>query len=554
MPPKRLGDILLESNAITHAQLEQGLERQQQSGERLGEALASLGFITEQDIIDVLEFQLGLRHVKILESPPDESVLNLIPKVLAYRYQAIPYRQEGDVLVVAMSDPLNLVALDDLRMRTGKEIKPVIATKDDVSRAIQRYYGFTELSENEKSRIQVAATAEELLDEQAANQAPVVKVVNSILEQAVKDRASDIHIEPGEFGVRIRFRVDGILIQVTNLPSNVLNAVVSRIKIIAGLDIAEKRVPQDGRIQQKICGREIDIRVSTFPTVFGEKLVLRLLDRNMQLLQLEELGFSSDIRENLRRLLAKTHGMILITGPTGSGKTTTLYSMLNQINTVEKNIITIEDPVEYVLEGINQTSVNLRAGLTFPAGLRSILRQDPDIVMVGEIRDLETAQIAVRAANTGHLLISTLHTNDAPSALTRLMDMGIEPFLVASSVHAVIGQRLVRRICRKCIEEYQLPAKAPERRLLQIDPDEPFTAYRGKGCNKCGNTGYMGRLAVAEVLFVSEGVRRMIVQKESSSSIMDYVVNREGFKTILENGVEKIREGTTTINEIARCI
>lgn len=418
----------------------------------------------------------------------------------------------------------------------------------------ETHYPSPELPEYDKFPMEYPDNGDKPADVKAVNGLPVVLLVDSILDRAVKSRGSDIHIEPGETNVRIRCRIDGNLIKVATFPVSVLNPVVSRVKILAGLDIAEKRVPQDGRFKQKISGRTIDVRVSTFPTIFGEKLVLRLLDRKMHLLQLEDLGFSPKLLEDIRGLLERTFGMILVTGPAGSGKSTTLYAMLNEINSTEKNIITIEDPVEYVLEGINQTSINTRAGLTFPVGLRSILRQDPDVVMVGEIRDLETAQIAVRAANTGHLFFSTLHTGDAPTALTRLLDMGIEPFLVASSVHAVIGQRLVRRICRNCAEKYELPKGSPQRRLLGIGPDEKFIIYRGKGCTECGNTGYYGRLAVAEILLVSEQVRRMVLRKESSKEILSHVIQHEGFVSILQDGLSKVREGITTVDEISRSL
>jgi len=383
---------------------------------------------------------------------------------------------------------------------------------------------------------------------------PIAKVVDSVIEEAVNRRASDIHIEPAETSVRLRYRIDGILYPVATFPIDVKNSVSSRIKIMAGMDIAEKRVPQDGRFQHRHGERQFDIRVSSFPTIYGEKVVLRLLDRNGPLLKLQQLGFSGRLLEKIQVLLKRSFGMVLVTGPTGSGKTTTMYALLGELNSAEKNIITFEDPVEYMLEGINQTSVNPRAGLTFPIGLRSILRQDPDIIMVGEIRDLETAQIAVRAANTGHLLLSTLHTNDASSALTRLVDMGIEPYLVASSVSGILSQRLVRKICRQCIQEVQIPPYAPQRRLLKIDDTEEFTAFAGTGCKACGYTGYYGRVAIGEVLFLTESVRRMLLNKESASGMLNHLIEKEGFITLRENGVEKVKEGITTISEIERCL
>lgn len=382
----------------------------------------------------------------------------------------------------------------------------------------------------------------------------VSNLVRSIIEQAVEARASDIHIEPTETDIRLRLRIDGILQQAARLPGSLKNGIASRIKIISRLDIAEKRIPQDGRFQQTIGEKEIDIRVSTFPTVFGEKLVLRLLDRQGSLFRLEDLGFSGSLRHNITSMVSKSSGMVLVSGPTGCGKSTTLYALLSELNSSEKNIITLEDPVEYMLDGINQTTVNPKAGLTFPVGLRSILRQDPDIVMVGEIRDLETAQIAVRAAITGHLLLSTLHTNDAPTALTRLVDMGIEPYLVASSVTGIISQRLVRKICRDCIEAYHIPPAASERKLLGLNEEISFTAFQGKGCTTCGNTGFFGRVAVGEAVFISDTIRNMLMNKASAASMQAYLVEKEGFETILDNGIQKIRDGVTTISELRRCL
>lgn len=383
---------------------------------------------------------------------------------------------------------------------------------------------------------------------------PVVGFVNSIIEQAVKDRASDIHLEPEEKGVCIRFRIDGILRKITKLPIEALNPVVSRIKIMSGLDIAKKRLPQDGHFNYTIDESIIDIRVSTFPTVYGEKVVLRLLDKKLNLLRIEELGFTDRIFHDIQRLLKKAYGMILVTGPTGSGKTTTMYSMIRSFNSTQNNIVTLEDPVEYLIEGINQTSINPRAGLTFPVGIRSILRQDPDIVMVGEIRDLETAQIAIRAANTGHLLLSTLHTGDAPSALTRLIEMGIEPYLVASSVIGIISQRLVRKVCRSCIQGIELPPKAPEREFLGLSADDKVILHKGRGCYACGYTGYYGRGAIGEGLTVTDPIRRMVLNKESANGMLEYLKTNEDYSTLLENGISKVKQGITTIEEIARCL
>jgi len=547
---KRLGEILIESNIISQYQLEEALKAQKKSGKRLGKVLVEMGFVSEQDIINVLEFQLGIKQVKIFESPPDKKVLKYIPKQLARSYQVIPYREEEDALVVAMADPLNVVVIDDLRLRTGKKIKPVIATEEEINKAVERFYGLDELDGFTRD-VEVSATAE-VSEEEQSEQAPVIRVVNSILEQAVEENASDVHLEPGEKNVRIRFRVDGVLREIMTLPLSAHNSVVSRIKILAGMDIAEKRLPQDGRTQHRVKGREIDIRVSSLPTVFGEKIVLRLLDRSTRLLKMEELGFSREALEGFRSLFMQPYGMVLVTGPTGSGKTTTLYAALSEINSIDKNIVTIEDPVEYVLTGINQVTVNPKAGLTFAVGLRSILRQDPDVIMIGEIRDVETAKIAVRAANTGHLVLSTLHTNDAPSALTRLMDMGVEPYLVASSVVGVLAQRLVRKICTSCKQEYYLPADAEERVFLGADPKEELKLFKGSGCRACGFSGYRGRMAVTEVLKISSELRKMIMQKAHSEAMRQYAHKYEGFISMRQDGIEKARAGLTSLDEVMR--
>lgn len=552
---KKLGELLVESQLITAEQLNQAL-RSKKPGERLGQVLVSLGYVTEQDIINVLEFQLGIPQIKLSELSLELNVVRLLPESIARRYNAIPVKLNDGYLTVAMVDPLNVVALDDIRLTTGYEIEPAIATEEEITRALAEYYGLQDLADKVLQELEISQVVErpELvqLGEGASdgNEAPVVRVVNSIIQQAIKTRASDIHLEPQEDKVRVRFRVDGLLRENMALPKNSAASIVSRVKIMAEMDIAEKRVPQDGRIQLKVEGREIDLRVSSLPTIFGEKIVMRILDKSSQLISLNKLGFRPELLNAYINLINIAYGMILVTGPTGSGKTTTLYATLNEINTAEKNIVTIEDPVEYVLEGINQIGVNTKAGLTFATGLRSILRQDPDVIMVGEIRDGETADIAVRAATTGHLVFSTLHTNDAAGALPRLIDMGAEPFLVASSVAGVVAQRLVRVICPKCKKAYQVPPGAAER-LFLAKPEGDLTIFKGVGCRECGNTGYKGRMAIHEVLHVTREIRELIMEKAPAETIKQQAV-KQGMVTLKEDGVQKVLCGLTTVEEVMR--
>jgi len=556
-PKKRLGELLVESGLITQAQLQEALKTQKISGERLGRVLSMLGFVTEQDIINVLEFQLGINQVDLFGINLDPEIIKLVPEAMARRFKAIPVRKAGNVLTVAMVDPLNLVAIDDLRLATGCDIEPAIALEKEIDDAIQRYYGMQSLLGGETFGEEVAATAPALekfnLDaaDPGAVGAPIVRVVNGILQQAVAARASDIHVEPQADRVRLRFRVDGMLREMGNLPKGAHPPLVSRIKIMADMDIAEKRVPQDGRVQVKVNNKQVDLRVSSLPTSFGEKIVIRILDKSALLVKLTDLGFDPGLLQRFRGLIKRTYGMVLVTGPTGSGKTTTLYAALNEINTIDKNIITIEDPVEYVLEGINQTGVNVKAGLTFATGLRSILRQDPDVIMVGEIRDAETADIAVRAATTGHLVFSTLHTNDAAGSVTRLIDMGVEPFLVASSVIGVVAQRLVRRLCSHCKQTYELPSGDPARHFLGVDDQAEVTLYRGKGCRHCDNTGYAGRMAIHEVLVLSGKERELILAKASSDEIK-YMAVQNGMTTLKDDGIRKAMQGVTTVEEVMR--
>ena len=548
---KRLGDLLIEAGLISAEQLEKALSVQKKTGERLGRVLINLGYVTEESMIEVLEFQLGVPHVDLHAVTVPREIAAAIPGSLAERYSVIPIKKEGKKITLAMVDPTNFFAIDDVRLASGMEVEPVIAAEREVLRAIQQSYGASEVMEKAVSKLN---KAEDMLagpEAQATEDAPVISIVNSLISQAIKERASDIHIEPRDKDVRVRFRVDGVLREVATFPRYTHAAIISRVKIISEMDIAEKRLPQDGRVKVKEAGREIDIRVSTLPTILGEKAVMRILDKKAVILDIQRLGFSTANLNKYVQLYSQSYGMILVTGPTGSGKTTTLYSTLADINAPGQNIITVEDPVEYRLDGINQVQVNHKAGLTFANGLRSILRQDPNIVMVGEVRDAETADIAIRAALTGHLVLSTLHTNDAPGALTRLIDMGIEPFLAASSVLGVVAQRLVRVICPECKKAYTPPPESPERLFLGISTEDAITLYRGIGCPTCNHTGYRGRLAIHEVMPVSSQVREAI-NKRSSSDEIAQIAREEGMLTMRQDGLQKALNGFTTVEEVMR--
>ncbi|WP_243096833.1 type II secretion system ATPase GspE [Thermohalobacter berrensis] len=547
----KLGDLLVSVGKITESQLMDALEEQKVSGEKLGEILVKKGYVSELDIIQVLEFQLGIPHIDLDKYLIDPNIPKLINENLARRYILIPIKKERGKLIVAMADPLNIFAIDDVKMTTGLEVKPAISTKQKILNAIEHYYGkesaekAIEDFKNEYNVSNIEEIDEEMLNE--INNAPVVRLVNSIIKQAIKERASDIHIEPFEDKVRIRFRIDGDLQEVMTPSKNTHSAIVTRIKIMANLNIAEKRVPQDGRVEINIDGHEVDLRISVLPTVYGEKVVIRLLDRNKFLMSKSELGFIEKNLEYFERIIKNPNGIILVTGPTGSGKTTTLYTMLRELNTINKNIITVEDPVEYKLKGINQVQVNNKTGLTFANGLRSILRQDPDIIMIGEIRDKETAQIAIRAAITGHLVLSTMHTNGAPSTIARLIDMGIEPYLISSSIVGVIAQRLVKKICEKCKTEYK--PNENERKILGID-NNTFL-YKGTGCNYCYNTGYKGRTAIHEILPVNKYIREMIDNNVNITRIRNKAIEN-GMITLKENCKELVLNGTTTFEELIR--
>lgn len=543
---RRLGDLLIESGLLTADQLKATL-KEKPAEQKLGDALLHRGYITEQQLIEVLEFQLGIPHISLYRYPFDTSLFTLIPKETAKRNLVIPLKKEGDKLFVAMSDPMDFYTIDDLRLSTGFQIETAIATKDDIIRAINKYYdideGFEELIGQEYA---LETVKEEKITEADS---PIVRLVNQLLSNAGTSKASDIHIDPQETKVVIRYRIDGMLRVERVLPKHMQNVLTARIKIMANLDITENRVPQDGRFKVNLDFHPVDLRVSTMPTVYGEKIVLRLLDMGSTLNDINKLGFNSLNLNRFNNMITRPNGIVLITGPTGSGKSSTLYAALNKLNSDEVNIITIEDPVEYQIEGINQIQVNPNVGMTFAAGLRSILRQDPNIIMVGEIRDKETAEVAVRASLTGHLVLSTLHTNDALTSVSRLIDMGVEPFLVASSLSGVVSQRLVRKVCRDCAESY-----APTKRELDIFSKrgiEIAEVWRGRGCASCNMTGYRGRIAIHEVLGMNEELRRAIMNEEPVTKLREIAVKN---KTIflIDDGLLKVKQGMTSTEEVLR--
>jgi type IV pilus assembly protein PilB len=553
---KQLGQILIELGYITPEQLESALEEHRKTPKSLGRVLIDLGMIKEADLVRALAEQVGLEFVDLNEFPIDATATVLLPEALSRRYRAIPIGERDGRLLVAMSDPANVYALDDIRTITGREVQPVVATANDVEQAIQKFAGMDSQVEAMATIAAEAAggDAPENLEE-ALEDAPIVKLVNAIMTQAVGDRASDVHLEPGERNVRIRFRVDGVLHEpMPPAPKNIQGGLISRLKVMADLNIAEKRVPQDGRISMKVGGRALDLRLATLPTVYGEKVVIRILDKSNALLRLEDLGFLEDSYKRFAESFKKPYGAILVTGPTGSGKSTTMYSTLNILNEEAKNIITVEDPVEYRLAGANQIQVNPKAGLTFASALRSILRADPDIVLIGEIRDRETAVIAIEAALTGHLVLSSLHTNDAPSAITRLVEMDVETFLVASAIDAVVAQRLARKLCERCRVAYQ-----PEPAELQaagypdwLWPEIP-ELFKAQGCPACANTGYRGRIGLYEVMQMSEEIERLTVERSSADAIRAVAV-QQGMMTLRDDGLEKARVGITTLDEVARVV
>jgi type IV pilus assembly protein PilB len=556
---ERLGDLLVREGLITREQLQQALEQQQGSGQRLGYVLVKSGMVQEIEITKMLARQFRVPAVDLSRFEVDPKIIKLVPPDVAVKHYVLPLKREGRTLTVAMADPTNVTVIDDLKFITRFDIFPVIAGEYTLRTAIERYYEATDaqlesLLKDIEEEEDLEVIEEEDDDEgptQVADDAPVVKLINGILTDAVKRGASDIHIEPFEKEMRVRYRIDGALLEVMKPPFKLKAALTSRVKIMSSLNIAERRVPQDGRIKLKMGSRVIDFRVSTLPVLFGEKIVLRILDKGNLTLDLQKFGFEPQAEEDLLRAILNPYGMVLVTGPTGSGKTTTLYSALSRINTIEVNIMTAEDPVEYNIHGINQVLVRNEIGMTFAAALKAFLRQDPNIIMVGEIRDLETGSIAIKASLTGHLVLSTLHTNDAPSTITRMVDMGIEPFNVASAVNLIVAQRLVRRICSECKTEHQYSPE--ELASLGVTDQEAsgITFYKGEGCDTCQNTGYKGRQGLYEVMAMTPELRRMVLKACSTAELQEQAV-KDGMLTLRMDGMQKIRKGITTLEEVVK--
>jgi len=566
---QRLGDLLVKEKVITQEQLEQATKLQKESRTRLASALVKLGFLSDEDVTNFLSRQYGVPAINLSYFEIDPAVVKLIPYETAKRYQILPLSRVGASLTIAMVDPTNVFAMDDIKFMTGFNIEPVVASESSIVEGIDKAYGTSKEEELESvmqsmndagdaADIDVQAEEQELELQQlekAADEAPIVKLVNLVLTDAVKRGASDIHMEPYEKEFRVRFRIDGVLLAIMNPPLKLKDAITSRLKIMAKLDISEKRLPQDGRIMLKmqIGGKkkQLDFRVSTLPTLWGEKIVLRLLDKENLRLDMTKLGFESESLVKFEKAILKPYGMVLVTGPTGSGKTNTLYSAISRLNQPDTNIMTAEDPVEFQLGGVNQVQMKEQIGLNFAAALRAFLRQDPNIILVGEIRDFETAEIAIKAALTGHLVLSTLHTNGAPETITRLMNMGIEPFLVATSVHLICAQRLVRRICKDCAEPIEVPAQA----LIDegFTPEEAKTVQimKGKGCTVCNKTGYKGRAGLYEVMEVDDEIRELVLVGASAVELKKKAIER-GMITLRRSGLTKVAQGVTSLEEVAR--
>jgi len=550
---EHIGSVLVESGLVTPGDLQRARDRQAETGEPLTRVLVAEGMVGETELVKALGRHIGVDYISLADTVIDPAAAALIPETLARRYGVIPVRFEDDSLIVAMVDPGNVLVVDDVRAITGRRVVARIATRADVEDAIRRQGRYDESVSSLADMVGGDIPEDDLSKVQAAvEEAPIVKLVNTLISRAVNERASDIHIEPGEKDLRVRFRIDGVLHEIMSTPRSVSGAVVSRLKIMADLDIAERRVPQDGRVSIRVSGRPIDLRVATLPSIYGEKVVLRILDKEDAVLDLSELGFLPYSLARFEASYKKPYGAILVTGPTGSGKTTTLYSALHVLNRPEVNIITVEDPVEYRLPGITQVQVNRKAGLQFATVLKSILRSDPDIVLIGEVRDPETAKIAIEAALTGHLVLTTLHTNDAASSVGRLVDMGVEPYLVSSAVDSVLAQRLARRLCERC-KEARTASPEVVRQMGYEPADGPVTLYYAVGCRMCSETGYRGRLAINEVMLVSEEIQRMAVERRPSDEIKRIAVE-QGMKTLRLDGMDKARLGMTTLEEVLRVV
>lgn len=560
---ERLTEILINNKLITQVQLEQALLVQKEKGGRLSDIIVALKFIKESELVSTLSEGLGLPLMDLKRFKIDPEVVKIIPIDIARHYQMVPLSKMGDTITLATADPLNIFAIDHVSSLTGYRINPIIAGSQDIAQTIELIYPDSTKGIIDDLVKEMSASSIELIREERedlpsdqeldvmSRQAPVIQITNMILEEAVRKKASDILIEPFSKKLRVRYRIDGILYEEKSPPKNIHASIVSRIKIMSDLNIAEHRLPQDGRFKIKLLGKEVDFRVSVLPSSFGEKVAVRILDKSQATLNLEKLGFNKDITASLAKVGKLPHGMMLICGPTGSGKTTTLYSILKMVDSPEKNIVTVEDPVEFQLEGINQVTARPEIGLTFAASLRSILRQDPNIIMIGEIRDYETVDIAIKSALTGHLVLSTLHTTTAPGALVRLVNMGVEPYLINSSLVCVVAQRLVRKICPHCREEYIVKKEVLESLKLNIDTSKDTKFFRGKGCTNCFNMGYIGRIGIAEVLLISSGVRELILSRAQEHMIKQKA-REEGMRTLREDGLSQVLKGVTTLEEILR--
>jgi type IV pilus assembly protein PilB len=571
--PSQIGELLVKENFISNEQLEVALKHQRHHGGRLGSILINLGFVADDDITSVLSRQYGVPSINLSYFEIDPSVIKLIPIETAQKYLVVPLSRVGSTLTVATADPTNVFAMDDIKFMTGFNVEPVVASEASILEALEKYYGTAHSIELKKVYEEIALGEKESFEldleeagdfqeevsldqlQRSSEEAPIIKLVNLVLSESLKKGASDIHIEPYEKELRVRFRIDGVLYNIMSPPLRLKDAIISRVKIMAKLDISEKRLPQDGRIKIRTSfdnkKKEIDFRVSSLPTLFGEKIVLRILDRDNLPLDMSKLGFEESSLRRIEAGIAKPYGMVLVTGPTGSGKTSTLYSALTRLNTPEINIMTAEDPVEYNFKGINQVQIREQIGLTFAAALRSFLRQDPNIILVGEIRDFETTEIAIKAALTGHLVLSSVHTNDAPSTISRLLNMGIEPFLVATSVHLICAQRLIRKICVECKAELKTPLQTLVNLGFTQEEARTVTTMKGSGCKFCNGTGYKGRVGLYEVMDVSENIQELILVGASAREIKRKAVE-EGMLTLRHSGLSKLKAGVTTVDEILR--
>lgn len=552
---RRLGEILVIANKINQAQLDEALKIQKEEGMKLGEVLVEKGFVTEYDIIHAIEQQIGIKEVDLGNVQCDKKVLKIVPQKICDKHMLAPFGFEDGKIKVAMADPLNIFAIDDIAISTGLEVKTFIAPKKDIRKFIEVNYSTEqvnkaaeELRKESKESIAQQQQSQNIEEMDDVKNAPVVKMIDKLFKNAIEMRTSDIHIEPFENEIRIRYRIDGKLQTVNVLGRESLGPLVTRIKILGNMNIAERRIPQDGRIITKVGETDVDLRVSILPVVNGEKIVIRILSRDNYKLGKEKLGIADENLKKIDRMVRSPFGIVLVTGPTGSGKSTTLYTELSEINSDDVNIITVEDPVEYTLEGINQVNVNSKAGMTFASALRSILRQDPDVIMIGEIRDNETAEIAIKAAITGHLVMSTLHTNDAASSVTRLIDMGVEPFLASTSLTGIIAQRLVRRICPYCKEEYE--ASSYEKKILRQPEDKPLKIYKGKGCGRCHNSGYYGRVGLYEVMEMDRELKDAINRTKDPNVLKD-IARKNGMTTLEEECIKHVLDGLTTVKELA---